>query len=94
MSNASQTITTFIGAETLLPNVFNDHTHSRGWVNWQRVLQDIEPDRFRSGAASVDHANGSANYLYADSHVDAVPAAKMKALIDAGQNIAIPGLAP
>lgn len=58
-----------------------DHTHSRNWVNgWNSVRDDIQPDRH----------GGTANYLYADWHVAALKAAKLKAWIDAGDNFAKP----
>ena len=48
-------------------SVFADHTHSlRNWYKgWPVVLDDIQPDRHRTGSGSPDHSNGSANYLYA-----------------------------
>jgi prepilin-type N-terminal cleavage/methylation domain-containing protein/prepilin-type processing-associated H-X9-DG protein len=87
----SRTITTFIIAEHYPSSVFNDHTHSRNWYKgWDAVLFDIEPDRHRSGPAKASHTEGSANYLYADSHVETLKAAFVKARIEAGDNIAVP----
>lgn len=59
-----------------------DHTHSRNWLNngWNSVLDDIQPDR---------HGK-SANYLFADWHVAAFQAEKLKKRIDAGDNFAKP----
>jgi prepilin-type N-terminal cleavage/methylation domain-containing protein/prepilin-type processing-associated H-X9-DG protein len=58
-----------------------DHTHSRNWLNgWSSVLDDIQPDR---------HA-GTANYLYADGHVQSLKPAPLKRRIEAGDNFAKP----
>jgi prepilin-type N-terminal cleavage/methylation domain-containing protein/prepilin-type processing-associated H-X9-DG protein len=59
-----------------------DHTHSRNWLNqgWNSVLNDIQPDR---------HGK-SANYLFADWHVAALKADKLKQRIETGDNFARP----
>jgi prepilin-type N-terminal cleavage/methylation domain-containing protein/prepilin-type processing-associated H-X9-DG protein len=58
-----------------------DHTHSRNWVNgWNSVLDDIQPDRHGS----------SANYLFADIHVQSLRAAALKRRIEAGDNFSKP----
>jgi prepilin-type processing-associated H-X9-DG protein/prepilin-type N-terminal cleavage/methylation domain-containing protein len=62
-------------------NIFNDHTHSRNWhLGWGSVIADIQPDRHGS----------SANYLFADGHVENIPALKLKKLIEATHNFAKP----
>jgi prepilin-type N-terminal cleavage/methylation domain-containing protein/prepilin-type processing-associated H-X9-DG protein len=87
----SRTITTFIIAEHYPPSVFNDHTHSRNWLKgWDAVLFDIEPDRHRSGPSKASHTEGSSNYLYADTHVESIKGALVKARIDQGDNFALP----
>ncbi|MCU0784315.1 MAG: hypothetical protein MUF81_09780 [Verrucomicrobia bacterium] len=59
----------------------NDHTHSRQWLlGWNAVTADIQPTRHGSAA----------NYLFADSHVESIAAAKLKARIMAGDNFAKP----
>jgi prepilin-type processing-associated H-X9-DG protein len=86
-----ETITTFIGAESLSPSVFQDHTHSRNWhKGWHTVIADIEPNRFRTGGTDTNHLNGSANYLYADGHVTSLKAPAVKGRFDRGENIAKP----
>ncbi len=75
------TITTFEIADTAGVNVMNDHTHSRQWtLGWGAVTADIQPDR---------HGK-SANYLFADGHVESIAAAKLKARLAAGDNFAKP----
>jgi prepilin-type processing-associated H-X9-DG protein len=57
---------------------------------WDAVLFDIEPDRHRSGPAKANHTEGSSNYLYADTHVESLKGALVKARIDQGDNFALP----
>lgn len=73
------------------PGIDADHTHSRHWFEgWQHVIEDIQPDRHRTGSPTADHLNGSANYLMADGHVEAIKATSLKAQIDQGINPADP----
>ena len=67
----------------------NDHTHSNRWGSWSAVVRDISPGRFGGGNTPM-RALGSANYLFADGHVEQVDAAVMKARIDSGNNFAKP----
>ncbi len=58
-----------------------DHSHSRNWLNgWNSVTEDIQPNRHGQAA----------NYLFADWHVAAVKAEKLKQRIEAGDNFAKP----
>ncbi len=91
LARPTETFTVFIGAESLSPSVFQDHTHSRNWhKGWHTVIADIEPNRFRSGGTDTNHLNGTANYLYADGHVTSWKATAIKARFDRGENIAKP----
>jgi general secretion pathway protein G len=82
MSSTSQTMTMFIGSDQLPLSVFSDHAHSRNWfrspwaATWNRVINDIQPDRFggNPGALPGSRTSGSANYLFADGHVETIPA--------------------
>jgi len=82
MANTSQTITTFIGSDQLDISIENDHVDSRDWFVspwvfvWDRVLESIQPDRFggNPNAALASRTAGSANYLFADGHVETIPA--------------------
>lgn len=68
---------------------------------WGRILSDIQPDR-HGGVRGKHYANtttvgrlsehvaGGANYLYADGHVDFIPAQAMKTLSDRNENFALP----
>lgn len=77
----SRTITTFEISDAAGVNVMNDHTHSRQWhLGWGSVTADIQPDRHGQAA----------NYLFADTHVESIAAATLKARIAAGDNFAKP----
>lgn len=72
----------------------NDHTHSRNWFKaisgqWSRIVQDIQPNRHASTGSALE-ASGVANYLYADGHVKAIPAARIKHWADTHFNFARP----
>jgi prepilin-type processing-associated H-X9-DG protein/prepilin-type N-terminal cleavage/methylation domain-containing protein len=77
----SLTMITFEISDAAGANTFNDHTHSRNWcLGWSSVTNDIQPNRHGT----------SANYLFADGHVESIQSAKLKARIDAGDNFAQP----
>jgi prepilin-type N-terminal cleavage/methylation domain-containing protein/prepilin-type processing-associated H-X9-DG protein len=93
MPATSKTITVFAGADSRPATTFQDHTHSRNWFrtpisgNWSRILDDIQPDRF---GTMPPHTSGSANYLYADAHVETIAAEQIKAWADGNFNFARP----
>ena len=89
IDNPARTMMAFICSDTTNLGVGNDHTHSRGWDSWPAVVSDISPDRFTQNQAA-DHSAGASNYLFADGHVESIEAAKLKARVDAGENIAAP----
>lgn len=86
LARPSDTITTFTVSDEQGVAWTADHTHGRGWIrppfanNWNRILADIQPDRFRQGLARGRQrtVEGSANYLYADTHVRAIPAQRVR----------------
>ncbi len=84
-----RTVTTFLAADGKI-TVSADHTHSRNWKSWKTVTNDIAPDRFRTGGRAADKDRGSANYLFADGHVESHEAQTVKALVARGVNFAIP----
>lgn len=89
-----ETITVFEAADLAAgetSSIYQDHTHSRNWgKGWNAVLDDIQPDRHRTGSARPDHTSGSANYLYACGHVLPLSARSVKERFDRGENIARP----
>jgi prepilin-type N-terminal cleavage/methylation domain-containing protein len=92
LKNPTETITTFEVTDSMdSVSGFNDHTHSRNWSKgWTAVIDDIQPDRHRTGQVSPDHSRGTANYLYACGHVLPLQAKGLKERVDRGQNIARP----
>ncbi len=98
MPRPSDSITTFTVADSSGSTWQQDHTHSRNWIrrpfdrNWRRILADIQPDRFRAGVGrgTENRTEGSANYLYADTHVRSHPAARVKGWADTNDNFALP----
>ncbi len=98
MQNTSQTMTTFIGSDALDISVENDHVDSREWFQspwslvWDRVLESIQPDRFGSNPNALPGSRtaGSANYLFADGHVETIPALEIYRRCLARENFARP----
>lgn len=102
----SRTITVFTISDNKSVSVFNDHTHSRDWFRdpwptvYKRVVAEICTDRFGGPATltSVDFAGipsdsrvtGVSNYLFADGHVEPIPAAEIKRRCVARENFARP----
>ncbi len=75
------TITVFEISDRQGTGTGQDHTHSRNWINgWSSVLDDIQPDRH----------GATANYLFADAHVQALKPQPLRTRIEAGDNFAKP----
>jgi prepilin-type N-terminal cleavage/methylation domain-containing protein/prepilin-type processing-associated H-X9-DG protein len=94
----SRTILVFTASDDKGYATTEDHTHSRNWFKfptgvWDRIVADIQPNRFYGGGSNLPRAQrtaGLSNYLYADGHVEGIPAAQIKAWADAGTNFALP----
>jgi prepilin-type processing-associated H-X9-DG protein/prepilin-type N-terminal cleavage/methylation domain-containing protein len=81
LRNPTATLIVFEISDTAGVSVMNDHTHSRQWLlGWSAVTADIQPTRH----------GASANYLYADGHVESLAASKLRARLDAGDNFSKP----
>jgi general secretion pathway protein G len=77
----SATMILFEIADAVGVSPYNDHTHSRKWhQGWDKVTADIQPDRHGS----------SANYLFADGHVQLLPQSRLRKMIEATNNFAKP----
>jgi prepilin-type processing-associated H-X9-DG protein len=80
LPNWSGTILVF-EASQLSQRIGDLQTHPDAWFfGWDRVLADIDP--YRHGRC--------ANYLYADAHVELIPAQTLQRRIEAGDNFAVP----
>ena len=87
----SRTILAFIEADHRGLAPTDDHTHASNWGgNWQAVINDIAPNRHRAGGEDPGRTSGTANYLFADGHVDSIRAEALKQRIESGENIAMP----
>lgn len=94
----SRTILVFTISDQRGTAITEDHVHSRNWFRtstgvWGRIVVDIQPDRF--GGAPMDapaehHATGTANYLYADGHVESIPGETIREWANTGFNFAKP----
>lgn len=82
----SRTLLMGILSENRALSTTGDHIHGAEWTSWKNALQDIEPDRHRQGARSSDRLDGSANYLFADGHVETITAKAFKKFFDEGIN--------
>jgi len=95
LKKPSQTMTTFVGADSLFVSLTSDHTHSRLWflpapnVPWNAIRKDIQPDRYRTHT-SPDNTAGSSLYLYADSRVETIKAKDLKEIAYRFENFAKP----
>ena len=94
----SRMITVYTISDAQPPTDLNDHCHPRDWFKqpggeWRRLVPDIQPDRFSGklgGDPNVNHAAGYSNYLFADGHVQTIPASQIKEWADKGVNFAKP----
>lgn len=64
-----------------------DHIHSGVMTSWSGVRREIWPDAF--GGGSADGTVGSANYLFADGHVQTIAAGEIKRRVDRGEDITV-----
>lgn len=93
---ASKTMTAFEISDQAAVSITSDHTHSRQWFSvqdgraWDRICRDIQPDRHRTGFSVPDQTRGSANYLFADAHVETISAAQLHQKAQAGVDFAKP----
>ena len=82
----SRAIVMFLG-NTNKTSRNDDHIHVGLMKTWNGVRTEIWPDAFGGGAR--DGTRGSANYLFADGHVQNIAAAEVKQRVDAGQDITV-----
>jgi prepilin-type N-terminal cleavage/methylation domain-containing protein/prepilin-type processing-associated H-X9-DG protein len=95
----SRTITVMEGSDRRSPKSDTfEHTHPFDWFSkrnvqrglvWPQVLSEIQPHRHWSTGDEANPA-GTANYLYADGHVEQLTCESIRGMIDAGINFATP----
>lgn len=97
MPAKSRSIVVFTSSDERGVATTEDHTHSRNWFRvksgaWDRICADIQPNRFgsRPGLPREQRTAGSANYLYADGHVEAIAASQVRQWADDGTDFALP----
>ena len=65
----------------------DDHIHVGVMRSWSGVRGEIWPDAFGGGAR--DGSRGSANYLFADGHVENIAAVALKQRVERGDDITV-----
>jgi prepilin-type processing-associated H-X9-DG protein len=55
--------------------------------SWNGLRGEIWPDAF--GGTSPDGTRGSANYLFADGHVETIAASTLKERVESGHDITV-----
>lgn len=67
-----------------------DHVHSWEWFTEKYPTADARWTQVQLEVAVARHGGDVANYLYADGHVEAIPAAQISDWVAAGDNFARP----
>jgi prepilin-type processing-associated H-X9-DG protein len=75
--------------------VNKDHVESSDWFGIDNMKRNTPPmhavwDNVKTDVAVDRHHGGVANYLYADGHVETIPADQIAEWCDAGFNFAMP----
>ena len=86
MDQGSKRILLFIAADNKSTGPTEDHVHSFSLGKWTSLLSEIKPDAY--GGGGRDRTRGSANYLFADTHVQSISALEIKKIVDGKTNIA------
>jgi prepilin-type N-terminal cleavage/methylation domain-containing protein/prepilin-type processing-associated H-X9-DG protein len=82
----SRAILMFLG-NTNKTSTGTDHIHSGVMTSWSGVRGEIWPDAF--GGGSPEGTRGSANYLFADGHVQTIAATALKERVESGHDITV-----
>ena len=82
----SRAILVFLG-NTNKTTRHDDHIHVGVMRSWSGVRGEIWPDAFGGGAR--DGSRGSANYLFADGHVENIAAVALKQRVERGDDITV-----
>lgn len=82
----SRAILAFLG-NTNKTSTGTDHIHSGVMKSWNGLRGEIWPDAF--GGGSPDGTRGSANYLFADGHIETIAASTLKQRVESGHDITV-----
>jgi prepilin-type N-terminal cleavage/methylation domain-containing protein/prepilin-type processing-associated H-X9-DG protein len=82
----SRAILVFLG-NTNKTSTGTDHIHSGVMKSWNGLRGEIWPDAF--GGGSPDGTRGSANYLFADGHIETIAASTLKERVESGHDITV-----
>lgn len=82
----SRVIVMFLG-NTNKTSRNDDHIHVGVMRSWSGLRGEIWPDAFGGGLR--DGSRGSANYLFADGHVQNIAAGTLKQRVESGQDITV-----
>ncbi len=89
LKSTSRTMTVFEGSDNRIVEFYNEHTHSYAWFTkaniaarqvWTSVSGELQTDRHHTAS----------NYLFADGHVESIPALTIQGWCDAAYNFARP----
>ena len=86
IENPSRRILLFLASDSKNPRGQEDHVHGAYLRSWPRLLGEIKPDAYRG--AKSNRTAGASPYLFADGHLEMIPAARIKQMADSGKNIA------
>ena len=86
IANPTHAIIAFLG-NTNKTSRRDDHIHVGLMRSWNGVRLEIWPDAFGGGAR--DGSRGSANYLFADGHVENIAAVALKQRVERGDDITV-----
>lgn len=94
LSRPTETHLMFVISDRKSPRAYDDHTHSYFWFlnlapgrAWREITSEIQPARFNGNSQQTE---GVANYAFADTHIKAIPAGRIKGWADSGFNFALP----
>jgi prepilin-type N-terminal cleavage/methylation domain-containing protein/prepilin-type processing-associated H-X9-DG protein len=81
---SSRTIIVFEGSDKRSLDFINEHVHAGEWFTEHSIHRKLSRDFVYKDIQLDRHQHTAANYLYADGHVELIPAATVEAWIDEG----------
>jgi len=80
----SQTITVFEGSDLRNMDFMNEHVHAGTWFSPYNIHRGLVNDLIERDIQLARHQYVASNYLYADGHVETIPADTVRRWIDEG----------